>query len=357
MRKLILISLICFFITSSCQVNTNSNQGILTKDSVATSTNEYTANNIRKFKEYGYQVFEEYGFVIKAPCMLKDVSEQVGGDFVLNCGGIENENNPFKTVFYQLMLSKLPVGYRDIPENEMKSKVDAKLKASMKQFKNVKAISFGNESYPGYVGDTSFNGYKQKGLMFFKENYIFALTIITNNDLESKFNQFTNSLKFINNLNVQPKTDDIQAKTDDIQEQILSPIGISVVAPCQMNVGQKKDCDYYYSGAINGNDKDKAIVYKIFVTQLPQTYSSMLNSDKKTIKNNLINYAKGKGNYKSLKLKINWNIGYKITYNEQGYQTKEGMILTDRFLYEFIVFSKKDIENEFNDFLRNIKYF
>ena len=74
----------------------------------------------------------------------------------------------------------------------------------------------------------------------------------------------------------------------------------------------------------------------------------MLNSDKKTIKNNLINYAKGKGNYKSLKLKINWNIGYKITYNEQGYQTKEGMILTDRFLYEFIVFSKKDIENEFN---------
>jgi hypothetical protein len=356
MKRINLISLICFLITSSCQVNTNSNQGLLINDSVATSTNEYATKNAGYFKEKGYQVFEEYGFAIKAPCILKDVSGQVTGDFVLNCGGIENENNPSKIVFYQLMLSRLPVGYRDVPENELKSKADAILKASMKQFKNVKAISFGYEGYHGYAGDTVFKGYKQKGLMFLKENYIFALTIITNNDIESKYTKFTNCLKFINTQNVELKTNDVEPKTNDNQEQILSPIGISVVAPCQMNVGQMKGSDYYYSGAINGNDKDKAIVYKIFVTQLLQNYSSMLNSDKKTIKSNLLNYLKGKGNYKSLKLKDNWYVGYQLNYNEQGYKTKEGMILTDRFLYEFLVFSKKDVENEFNEFFRNIKY-
>ena len=61
--------------------------------------------------------------------------------------------------------------------------------------KNVKSVSFGYEGYPGYVGETTHNGLAQKGVIFLKDNYTIALTVMTNDNIEAKFNAYTNGFK------------------------------------------------------------------------------------------------------------------------------------------------------------------
>ena len=68
----------------------------------------------------------------------------------------------------------------------------------MKNFHNLKSVRFGYEGYQGYVGETTHNGFAQKGVIFRKDNLLIALTVITNNHLEEKFNKFTNGFKTTN---------------------------------------------------------------------------------------------------------------------------------------------------------------
>ena len=82
-----------------------------------------------------------------------------------------------------------------ISKDEYELMVDKALKMQAQRFKKYKPIKFSYDEYPGYACETTHNGYGQKGVYFVKENYIIALTVISNNNLEAKFNKFTNSFK------------------------------------------------------------------------------------------------------------------------------------------------------------------
>ncbi len=83
---------------------------------------------------------------------MKDVSAQASGDFLLNYGGVTDGNDPSRMTAYQLIVTLLPVGYKDIPKDELASKIDILIKSRMSSMKNVKPINFGYEGYKGYVG-------------------------------------------------------------------------------------------------------------------------------------------------------------------------------------------------------------
>lgn len=318
------------------------------------TTSTLRQEEVASIKDYdyyinkGYQVSKEHGFAFKAPCILEDVSNRASGDFALNLAGIENPNNPKKLAAYQLILIKVPIGYKDYSPSEFEKIVDTKLKSTFSSFQNFKKVNVGYENYHGYTVETKHNGYKLKGLIFHNEKYIFGLIVMSNDNLESRFNSFTNSLQFIDNYNIN--------KFSSNKRQVFPSINISIEAPCELKSSKIEGFDYHYIGAVNPNDKKKAVVYKIMANQLPQSFSSMTESDKKIIKKNLNDYSRGKGVCQKIILKENQYFGNIISYTEQGYFVKEALILTNDFVYEFILFSQLDIEKEFNIFLKNLKY-
>lgn len=195
--------LACIFILIgtlvSCQINAPNNQSN-SDNKIENSSNEDVENentshdrDASYYKEKGYQLFSEFGFAIKVPSQLKDISKQAQGDFTLNYAVAVNEDNPNETAFYQLIMIKLPVGYRENPD-----KIKEKLFNMVENADNYKKIKVGYEGYDGYITEYKHNGYTGKGEMFHKDEYIFGLTVISNDNLEERFNQFTNSLKFFN---------------------------------------------------------------------------------------------------------------------------------------------------------------
>ena len=141
--------------------------------------------------------FPQYGFSIDAPCALQDVSAQASGDFLVNYGGVTDGNSREKMAAYQLIVTRAPIGYRDLPKKEYEKLVDEALRAQVQRFNSYKAIRFSYDEYPGYACETTHNGYGQKGVMFAMDNYIIGLTVISNNNLDAKFNKFTNGFKTI----------------------------------------------------------------------------------------------------------------------------------------------------------------
>ena len=173
-------------IMMSCQQHGNSNpQVIVAKQSAVETDSEFTKS------------FPEYGFSITAPCQLEDVSAHSSGDFLLNLGGVTNENDMQKMAAYQFIVTRLPIGYKNLSKAELSRRIDNMLRQQTSRFNNVEPIRVGYEEFPGYVGYTQHQGLQQKGMMFAVNNYIIAMTVMTNNDLEAKFNKFSNGFKII----------------------------------------------------------------------------------------------------------------------------------------------------------------
>jgi len=147
------------------------------------------------YRSKGYQVFSQQRVAVKAPVLLQDVSRQASGDFALNYGGVEDENKP-TMAFYQFMVSDLPAGYRDYTESQLQEIMGDMIKSMTSSFTNVKKVYVGEEGCIGYVGDTQTQGYKQRGLVFYRKGHTYAVTVITNYQLEQRFNKFTNGVKF-----------------------------------------------------------------------------------------------------------------------------------------------------------------
>lgn len=175
-----------FAFMMSCQQQGNHNtQTILTQESDSDTDVEFTKS------------FPEYGFSITAPCKLEDVSVHSSGDFLLNLGGVTDGNDMQKMAAYQFIVTRLPIGYKNLSNAELSRKVDDMLRQQTSHFNNVETIRVGYEEFPGYVGYTSHNGLQQKGMMFAVNNYVVAMTVMTNNDLDRKFNKFSNGFKII----------------------------------------------------------------------------------------------------------------------------------------------------------------
>lgn len=195
MKKVFLTSITLLLLLSSCNNNQNN------KSSNNKINEEVENSKIPSSKKSEYQFFQDYGIAVKLPCILEDVSNQTNADFDLNYGGIDNANNKEKLAAYQLMIIKLPVGYKDLSPEELNEKVDIKLKEILGNLQNLKSVYFGYENYPGYVVETSHNGYSQKAITFHKENFIYCLTVMTNDNLEERFNNLTNNIKFLDTKN------------------------------------------------------------------------------------------------------------------------------------------------------------
>lgn len=294
--------------------------------------------------------FSEYGFILKAPCKMEDVSAHASGDFLLNYGGVTDADNPNKMTAYQLIVTRLPIGYKDINEKELTNKIDVLIKSRMSSMKNVTPINYSYEGYKGYVGETSHNGMKQKGVIFSKDNYIIALTVITNDNLVAKFNKYTNGFKTVSAKNTKQ-----QVSVADKSVQRLS-FGYSVEAPCILKQYPSQEVDYSYSGAINPDNQDKAIVYKIQVSQLPMALNDMISSDRNQIKKNLIDYLKSRGTYSACTVNVNNIFAYKNEYKESGFLIKECMILTENHIIELMTFSKQGVsDTQFLKFVNSLK--
>lgn len=301
------------------------------------------------FSEDEYQYFQVCGFAIKAPCKLKDVSQHVHGNSFINYGGIINEDDPNKMTAYQIIVNRLPVGYKDLSKQELAHGIEKLMKESMANFSNYKPIRFSYNEYPGYVMTCTTKGYAQKGVMFWKDNFIICLTIITNDGLNEKFNKFTNSFKKIENDKAGANS------SQGVRIQSIKEIGYSLYIPCNLRKAEMQGFDIYYDGAVNGESKEKAIVYKIMANKLPLPFSEMNAYDKKTIKQNLINYLHSKENYRKWEAPISSHFAYIANSTEQGFKMKEALILDDDMVIELVMFSKLNIDTEFKDFINSIK--
>lgn len=336
------IFLISIFLLSSCQYKVKSEGGnAVLEDSIMSDSANLSIDD--------YQYFNECGFAIKAPCLLEDVSQQASGNFFLNYGGVINEGNPSRMAAYQVIVNRLPIGYKDLSKHELSNLVDDLMKKGLGGFSNNKAIKFSYNEYPGYVAECTTKGYAQKGVMFWKDNFIICLTVITNDELDKKFNKFTNSFKDIELTNINAKS------SQEISMQPIKEIGYSLYIPCDLRKAEMQGFDIYYDGAINGESQEKAIVYKIMANKLPLPFSKMNAYDKKTIKQNLINYLRSKGNYKKWEAPISSHFAYIANSTEQGFKMKEALILDDDMVIELVMFSKLNIDTEFKDFINSIK--
>lgn len=344
------IFLISVFLLSSCQykVKSEGSNSVLEDSNMAVFTDEAVADSANLNID-DYQYFYECGFAIKTPCILKDASQQASGNFFLNYGGIINGDNPSKMTAYQVIVNRLPIGYKELSKHELSSLVDGLMRKGFDRFSNIKSIRFSYDEYPGYVAECTTKGYAQKGVMFWKDNFIICLTVITNDRLNEKFNEFTNSFKNVESSNLKIKS------SQDLRMQSIQEIGYSLYIPCDLRKAEMQGFDIYYDGAINGESQEKAIVYKIMANKLPIPYSKMSAYDKKTIRNNLINYLQSKDNYEKWKAPITSYMSYIANSTEQDFKIKEVLILNEHMVINLVMFSKLDIELNFKEFINSIE--
>lgn len=187
MKNISLVIPIICCIMLSCQQTSNS----------TSFDNEKPGSHVVESEKEYTKEFPEYGFSIKTPCKLEDVSAHSSGDFIMNLGGVTDGDDKQKIAAYQFIVTRLPVGYKNLSKAKLSKRIDDMLRQQTSHLKNVEAIRVGYEGFPGYVGYTTHNGLQQKGMMFAVNNYIVAMTVMTNNDLETKFNKFSNGFKII----------------------------------------------------------------------------------------------------------------------------------------------------------------
>lgn len=185
------------------------------------------------------EVFESVGFSISTPCELRDVSSQSQGDFLINYGGVENPNNQETMAAYQVVVSRIPVGYRDVPKDQLDTYLEGILENTISKFSNVEKIKFGYEDYPGYVCYTLHNGLKQKAVIFIKGEYIICLTLITNKDIESRFNRFTNGFKTISQSQLSLPTVERKIKVNAELPKHFSNSKFSISYPKEWDIVQE----------------------------------------------------------------------------------------------------------------------
>lgn len=251
--KIIIFFFLITFILFSCNSNRNSNS----------SSNQ---TDIIKNYDSELHVFKEYGISIKTPCVLKDVSSQAHSDFDQNYGGIDNEYDKDKMAAYQFIVVKLPIGYKNLSQSTLEKKVDTILKGLAQTFQNSKSIRFGYENYPGYVVETIHNEYNQKGIFFHRENFIYGLTIISNDNLEGRFNKLTNNIDFFEieqSLNSAPKAEskriELGRKYENRDFYISYPDSWEIVkegnkvsnTTIALQVMQKRVNDYDFASNVN----------------------------------------------------------------------------------------------------------
>ena len=181
-HDILIMSLLSFFILISfgncfSQSSNNSNRG-----------ESY-------YKQKGYQTFSSFKFAIKTPIKLADISSQTKHDFSLEFGGILKQNNNQMLAVYQLIINRFPAGYKGLSKKEKNSFREQMIRKHIGQNK-AKKIKFGQDELDGYLIQYTQKGYNAKGIIFIKNDCTYGLTLISNDKLDQRFNELTNSIHF-----------------------------------------------------------------------------------------------------------------------------------------------------------------
>ena len=185
-------SLIClgiFYSFTNKQTELLNNQSVHREDTKATEPveNEACCN----------QIFSDYQFAVKCPAILQDVSMQSNNDFDFNYAGNTDD------AFYQIMIIKIPAGRLDLSSEEEK----AFLRELFGSQGGGKSVLWGEENLPAYLlNDYTQNGYRGKGIAVARKGRIFTFNVMAKGDLDAKFNSFTNSVFFLDELEVKMGT-------------------------------------------------------------------------------------------------------------------------------------------------------
>ena len=340
-----------------------SNVGCTTRNNKRTEetfSNYHSAKNLVQTESY-VKEFSDLGFSIETPCVLKDVSDQTEGDFIINYAGTTDENDEEKFTFYQVMATKLPVGYKDLSKEELNNMIDNLLKEAASKSESSKPIRFGYENYKGYEMTGHHNGYKQKGVIFSKDNFFVCLTVISNYNLDDKFSKLSNGFITLKkstidanetNSNKGKKASEIKQEYDVTSNLVY---GYKIAAPCKLAKEQDYRYDYAYKGVIETANPDNAVVYMALIVDLPMNFSDMVESDQLQIKSNLMDYLRSKGKYEKITLKIKNIFAYNVSFREDGINYRECMILTDKLVIELIIAAKQNIgDKTFENFYTSL---
>ena len=139
------------------------------------------------------KTFKKYGFSITAPCVLEDLTSHGLGNDAYFVGTV-NPNDPQNATVYQVVVKKVPKSIDECSEAEINEMMDQIRKSG---FTNVERLTFSDHKYPGFIGNKRQDGETVRAVMFSKDKYFIVLSVVSNSDLNQKFNQFTNSFKVI----------------------------------------------------------------------------------------------------------------------------------------------------------------
>jgi len=143
----------------------------------------------------GYQVFSNYKFAVNLPFKLTDLSKESRDSHEFNFGGFVNRNSQTKVVFYQIIINSLKSTYNSLSPTEKKEFEEKLIKEKIPANHSIINI-YGQNTYSF---DYKQNNYDAKALFFIRDGKTFGFTIITNENISEKFENFINNVFFLEN--------------------------------------------------------------------------------------------------------------------------------------------------------------
>lgn len=139
------------------------------------------------------QVFSEYHLEVKTPIELADISNESNHQFALHYGAVEHPNDKNKLTAYQFMIS-IPSNYEQ-GRAIIKSKL---LKTNNLQWSECYIGENGN--IQAYVSRFNNKGVETKSLAIFTDDYILGINVMSNTNLDEKFQYVTDNIFFTKEL-------------------------------------------------------------------------------------------------------------------------------------------------------------
>lgn len=174
------------------------------------------------YRSKGFQFFSQYHLAVKCPVILTDISSESEANFNFHYGGTDSDNS-----FYEIIVIHLPLGYKDLKEEEQ-HKFEQNFLYEKFSGKSV-VTEIDGAKINAVVMEYDHQRGKGKGIAFIFESKLFGFNTISNANLSKKFNSFTNNIVFYKNASSNNKIQDLPVR--DIKEFIINTNQIEKTIP------------------------------------------------------------------------------------------------------------------------------
>lgn len=137
----------------------------------------------------GFQIFPQYKLAVKCPVKLTDISSKSKANFDFHYGGVENNET-----LYEIIVVNLPLGYYDLTVEE-KIKLEQDFLTDKFPGKTV-ITEMAGKKINANVMEYSHKKGQGKGIAFILDGKTYAFNVISNNQVDKKFNSLTNNIIF-----------------------------------------------------------------------------------------------------------------------------------------------------------------